>query len=110
MGIHIGGRGQKRWPVEHFGSLAGRLIENHDAKVVIFWGPGEKELLKAITEEDPPLVHEANPEVPRELSAVIRRAHEQDRSDRFATAELRAWSTPAAPQAAWGASHRRCDR
>jgi len=51
VGVHIGGRGQKRWPVERFASLAGKLIEDHDAKVVIFWGPGEKTLLEAIPED-----------------------------------------------------------
>jgi len=51
VGIHIGGRGRKRWPVERFASLAGKLIEGHDAKVVIFWGPGEKAQLEAIPED-----------------------------------------------------------
>jgi ADP-heptose:LPS heptosyltransferase len=73
VGIHIGGRGQKRWPVERFASLAGQLIENHDVKVVIFWGPGEKELLKAIPEDHSKGLFLAPALEVRELASHIQR-------------------------------------
>jgi ADP-heptose:LPS heptosyltransferase len=46
VGMHVGGRGQKRWPIERFAKLAQRLIRDHDAKVVLFWGPGERHVIR----------------------------------------------------------------
>lgn len=42
VGLHVGGRGQKRWPLERFARLARRLIQDHGAKVILFWGPNEE--------------------------------------------------------------------
>jgi ADP-heptose:LPS heptosyltransferase len=48
VGMHIGGRGQKRWPMERFLRLAQMLIANYGAKVVLFWGPGERQEIDSI--------------------------------------------------------------
>jgi ADP-heptose:LPS heptosyltransferase len=41
VGMHAGGRGQKRWPMARFAELSQRLIQDYGAKVILFWGPGE---------------------------------------------------------------------
>jgi ADP-heptose:LPS heptosyltransferase len=46
VGIHVGGRSQKRWPAERFAQLAQRLIHDRGAKVVLFWGPGEHRMIR----------------------------------------------------------------
>jgi len=48
VGIHVGGRGQKRWPAERFVQLAQQLIHDHGAKVVLFWGQGEHGLIRQL--------------------------------------------------------------
>jgi ADP-heptose:LPS heptosyltransferase len=46
VGVHVGGRDQKRWPAERFAQLAQRLVQDHGAKVVLFWGPGEHSMIR----------------------------------------------------------------
>jgi len=41
IGIHPGGRGSKRWPVERFVELARRLAARPGARIALFTGPGE---------------------------------------------------------------------
>jgi len=48
VGIHVGGRGQKRWPAERFVQLAQHIIRDHGAKVLLFWGPGEHGLVRQL--------------------------------------------------------------
>lgn len=38
----------KRWPVEHFGTLARRLADRHGLVSVITWGPGERARADAV--------------------------------------------------------------
>jgi len=45
IGVHIGGRGGKRWAAENFRSLGERLISRFGVKVLLFWGPNEDELI-----------------------------------------------------------------
>lgn len=43
IGIHPGGKWQvKRWPLEKFAELAGRLRRARGARIVVFRGPGEE--------------------------------------------------------------------
>jgi ADP-heptose:LPS heptosyltransferase len=44
IGIHIGGRGGKRWGVENFAKVINWLTKE-DYKVIIFWGREEKKML-----------------------------------------------------------------
>jgi lipopolysaccharide heptosyltransferase I len=44
------GRADKRWPVEHFAVLAGRLAREADAQVLVVWGPGEDGAARAIVD------------------------------------------------------------
>jgi lipopolysaccharide heptosyltransferase I len=44
------GRTAKRWPVEHFATLARRLAHEADADAVVAWGPGEEGAARAVVE------------------------------------------------------------
>lgn len=68
------GRSDKRWPVESFQVLAGRLIRETAAHVLVVWGPGEGEAAAAIaaTGSERPVL--APPTDLLELIAVLRRA------------------------------------
>jgi heptosyltransferase-1 len=44
------GRADKRWPTAHFAALAGRLVQDAAAHVVVAWGPGEADTARAIAE------------------------------------------------------------
>jgi lipopolysaccharide heptosyltransferase I len=37
-----GGWAAKRWPIERFASLAGKLVERYGARIIAIWGPGEE--------------------------------------------------------------------
>ena len=52
----------------------------------LFHRNAELAILVAIIEEDYPLAHEVNSEVPEEVSEILSKALERDREDRFATA------------------------
>jgi ADP-heptose:LPS heptosyltransferase len=65
-GVHPGaGAGKPRWPLDRFASIAARMINNFDARVLIFAGPSERGLAKrmaamlpkgrAIAIESPPI-------------------------------------------------------
>ncbi|MFC1629351.1 glycosyltransferase family 9 protein, partial [Gemmatimonadota bacterium] len=43
LGIHIGGRGSKKWAVERYESLIGKILELYDISIAILCGPGEEE-------------------------------------------------------------------
>lgn len=47
VGIHIGGRRDKRWDMGKFVSLARRTREDYGFPVLIFWGPGEEGILRS---------------------------------------------------------------
>lgn len=63
----------KRWPLERYARLADRLIESEKARILIFGGPGEKDLGQAIAAQmgHPALVLSGGLAV-RELMAMIR--------------------------------------
>lgn len=46
IGMHVGGRLGKRWPLENFRKLTDWLTQTFAAKVVIFWGPEEKKSIR----------------------------------------------------------------
>jgi ADP-heptose:LPS heptosyltransferase len=46
VGMHIGGRLGKRWQPENFRELAAWLTSTLRAKVIVFWGPEEKAVVR----------------------------------------------------------------
>ena len=48
VGMHVGGRGAKRWPVESFQELADWMIDSFGTKVIFFWGPEERKVVEQI--------------------------------------------------------------
>jgi ADP-heptose:LPS heptosyltransferase len=46
IGMHVGGRLGKRWPLENFRELAEWLTRTFVAKVIIFWGPEERKVIR----------------------------------------------------------------
>lgn len=69
------GRADKRWPVERFCALAGRLADEKAVTVLVAWGPGEEPLARAIVEGvGPPRALLAPPTDVAELVALLRRA------------------------------------
>ena len=50
------GNPSRRWPLEHFASLADYLIRNDQVKVVVFLGPEERTLIKDIQQQFPPSI------------------------------------------------------
>jgi len=43
-----GGWRAKRWPLERFAALADQLVENCQASILLFWGPGEKDKVQQL--------------------------------------------------------------
>jgi lipopolysaccharide heptosyltransferase I len=66
------GRADKRWPVEHFGTLARRLTQDAGAHVLVTWGPGEERAAAAIAAAAPAAL--APPTDLTTLPALLRRA------------------------------------
>ncbi|HLF86655.1 MAG TPA: lipopolysaccharide heptosyltransferase II [Nitrospiria bacterium] len=64
----------KRWPIERFAMLSDILIEQHSSRVIIFGGPGEKELGAQIAGlmKEAPLDLSGETSI-RELMALIKR-------------------------------------
>ena len=48
VGMHIGGRGSKRWQVDNFQKLADWITDSFGAKVIFVWGPEEKKVIQGI--------------------------------------------------------------
>ena len=63
-----------RWPSERYAKICDWLISEHNAKVILVWGPGEKEFverMKQLTKKDV-LISEATPTL-QELGAILER-------------------------------------
>jgi len=73
VGMHIGGRGEKRWSVENFQKLANWIADVFDAKVIFLWGPEEKGVIKQIHPKGNQIISELFP-LPA-LSALIKRCN-----------------------------------
>jgi ADP-heptose:LPS heptosyltransferase len=43
----------KRWPVDRFGALSARLHQVHGLRVLVVWGPGERELAESVATGTP---------------------------------------------------------
>jgi heptosyltransferase I len=67
------GRADKRWPVEHFATLAHAVIHEADGHVLVTWGPGEEARARAIVDAAPAAVL-APPTDLDALLALLRRA------------------------------------
>jgi len=68
------GRAEKRWPLEHFRALAGALVAEGRARVIVVWGPGEEAVARAIASAGGPHVFLAPPTDLLALIALLRRA------------------------------------
>ena len=69
------GREAKRWPVAHFAELARRLVRDAGARVLIVWGPSERESAQAIVGgAATPGLALAPPTDVHALIAILRRA------------------------------------
>jgi len=73
VGMHIGGRGEKRWHVENFQKLADWIMDSFDAKVIFLWGPEEKSIIKQIHPKRKQIISELF-HLPA-LSALIKRCN-----------------------------------
>jgi ADP-heptose:LPS heptosyltransferase len=49
VGMHIGGRGSKRWAIENFQDLADWMVDSLGAKVIFIWGPEERKAVQEIS-------------------------------------------------------------
>lgn len=47
VGMHIGGRGKKRWQAQSFQQLADWITESSGAKVIFVWGPEERKAIES---------------------------------------------------------------
>jgi ADP-heptose:LPS heptosyltransferase len=73
VGMHIGGRGEKRWQAENFQRLADWITDSFDTKVIFLWGPEEKAIVKQIYPREKQIISELFP-LPT-LSALIKRCN-----------------------------------
>ena len=74
VGMHIGGRLKKRWPVENFQELADWMTESLHAKVIFFWGPEEGKAIQRIKAKDGRQIISELFDLPS-LSALIQRCN-----------------------------------
>ena len=44
----------KVWPAEFYGALMDTLIEDHDAQILLYWGPGEKQYNRSVRDHVAP--------------------------------------------------------
>lgn len=74
IGIHIGGRGRKRWGIENFGEIINWLTkENY--KIIIFWGKEEEKLLPDLKRKSNDKIIIADLLTMQKLAAVIKRCN-----------------------------------
>lgn len=66
VGVHPGGRGAKRWPMESFITLLQALGSDSGVQPVVFQGPGEEALVARV----PPHVARVAPRMPLRLFAA----------------------------------------
>ncbi len=51
LGIHVGGRGAKKWPIERYITLIERILELYKLQITVICGPGEVEEARQIRQE-----------------------------------------------------------
>ena len=74
MGIHIGGRGKKRWEIENFAEIINWLTKEK-YKIIIFWGKEEEKLLSALRRKSNDKIIISDLLTMQKLAAVIRRCN-----------------------------------
>ncbi|MGB8657423.1 MAG: glycosyltransferase family 9 protein [Candidatus Zixiibacteriota bacterium] len=74
VGVHIGGRGEKRWPVGNYQKLADWITDSFDAKLIFIWGPEEKKVIRQVRATDKRQVVSQMFDLPT-LSALIGRCN-----------------------------------
>jgi heptosyltransferase-3 len=72
VGMHIGGRGGKRWPAADFQKLADWIVDSLGAKVIFVWGPEERNAIGEIAAKNQNQVISELLDLPL-LSALVER-------------------------------------
>ena len=73
VGVNIGARGDKRWPMDHFLDVVRGLDEELGAQVVMFVGPQERERLKEVGDRLPATAIVDTTSEPRRFAALLAR-------------------------------------
>jgi ADP-heptose:LPS heptosyltransferase len=76
VGVHPGCErvnAQKRWPAARFGEVVRILVEDDDASVLVFLGPGEEDVRPALRLPDSPRVHVVTAESLAHVIALVAR-------------------------------------
>jgi heptosyltransferase-2 len=76
VGVHPGcepANAQKRWPAARFGEVVRALVEQDDAGILVFLGPGEEDLRPALRLPDAPRVHVVTGESLARVIALVAR-------------------------------------
>jgi len=71
VAIHVGGRGSKQWGWDNFLSLAERLISEDGVRVILYWGPDEKDLVGRLRDRPRPGLVLSPPLSVRDLAAQL---------------------------------------
>jgi len=74
IGIHIGGRGKKRWGIENFAEIINWLTKEK-YKAIVFWGREEKKSLSSLRREANDKIIISDLLSVQKLAAVIRRCN-----------------------------------
>jgi ADP-heptose:LPS heptosyltransferase len=70
-----GGWYTKRWGIPRFAALADRIAESYNAKIILCWGPGEKEGAEQLKSS---MRHQASlipPSTLKQLAAILQRVN-----------------------------------
>jgi heptosyltransferase-3 len=74
IGIHPWGSWPaKRWPLASFSAITDWLVTRYDARVVVLWGPGEREQAEAVVRAAQSSIHLAPQTTLSELGALLAR-------------------------------------
>jgi len=74
IGIHIGGRGKKRWGIEKFAELI-KWVTEENYKVIVFWGKEEEKLLPDLRRKSHDKIIISDLLTMQKLAAVIKRCN-----------------------------------
>ncbi len=51
LGIHVGGRSAKKWPIERYITLIERILELYKIHIIVICGPGEEEEARQVRQD-----------------------------------------------------------
>jgi lipopolysaccharide heptosyltransferase I len=76
IGLNPGGGWQiKRWPPAYFAELADELVKLYDVQVLLFWGPGEEQIVDSILRLTKEKIHLVPDSTLKELGGFISCCH-----------------------------------